>query len=472
MGEAEEELHSQDHGTHGTPLIWARVRSDCAWIVAREPLVLAIALPVLIISPSAAIPRWLEFITVLAMPIPWFARRVAWGAWTRGTPLDLTLLAFFVVHLTGALISVDPALSWIALKCAILKLVLFYAVVNHGRSARSLKLVAVLLLIAGLTAGTVGALGTRPISGRLLSLGASVPLGMTKIPVLNPEGFSKNIWGGTVGMVIPMAFALSLSGSLWRRSVTGLFALFLAVLCVLSQSRGALVGILLGIWTVVLLRSRWALIALPVAIAGAIVAVQRWGEAGIAEFFLSSEALGGWESRMEVWSRALYMIQDFPFTGIGLGTFSRVAPVMYPFFLISPDAVVPHSHQLFLQTAVDVGLPGLIAFLATLVLLIVVSRETFRLSKGTPWRYLAHGLFGGFVVYLVHGFFDYITFSTKSASIIWTMMGLMVALWLYLRSTETSVNGHVLGAVARVRDPVRGRAKQAHAGPASTVESI
>ena len=432
---------------HQARPIWVQVRRLSAWTAAREPIMLAVVVPVLIVSPSSAIPRWLEFAVVAAVPIPWFARRVARGMWTRRTPLDLVLLLFFVLHLTGACITVDPALSWIALKCTILKLVLFYAVVNHARSARALSSVTVLLLMAGLTAGMLGTVGSRSISGKLFSFGPSLPLGIVKIQALNPEGFNKNVWGGAVALVVPVALSLSFYGPGRRRAAFGVLTLLLVALCVLSQSRGALVATLLTIWITSLLRSRRALLPLPVAAVGVILAARRWGGTGIADFLLSSEALGGWESRMEVWSRALYMIQDFPFTGIGLGTFSRVAPVMYPFFLISPDSVVPHAHQLFLQTAVDVGLPGLVAFSSTLILYVVVSRETFHLSEGTRWQPLAHGLFGSFVVYLVHGFFDYITFSTKSGSVIWTAMGLMLALWAYLRSAQGAATGSMRGYV-------------------------
>jgi len=399
--------------------------------------VLALAVPVLIVSPSSAIPRWLEYGTVLAMPVLWFARRVAWGTWTRRTPLDLALLLFFVLHLTGSCFAVDPELGWIALKCAVLKLVLFYAMVNHVRSSRALNVVTVLLLGAGLAAGVLGALGSRSISFRLSSL-PSLPLGMAKIAALNPEGFNANIWGGTVAMAIPLGFSLLLVSPGWRRVAFGALTLCLTALCVLSQSRGALLAASLAIWAIFLLRSRWALLSLPAVAVGVVLALHRWGGTGIADFLLSSEALGGWESRMEVWSRALYMIQDFPYTGIGLGTFSRVAPVMYPFFLISPDTVVPHAHQLFLQVAVDIGIPGLVAYLAALILFVAVSWETFRLSEGTEWQPVAHGLFGSFVVYLAHGFFDYITFSTKPATLIWTAMGLMVALWGYLRRSGAS----------------------------------
>ena len=423
---------------HQVREIWSRIREASAWTAAREPVVLAVAVPILVISPSSAIPRWLEFAAAALVALPWFARRVAWGNWTKRTPFDPMLLLLFALSLAGASITTDPAMSWIALKCTVLRLGLFYAVVNHARSGRALNVVTVFILLAGLTAGALGALGSKAFAGRLFAFGPSVPLGIADIPALNPLGFNKNIWGGTVAMVIPLSLSLCFAGPVWRRISYGVLTVLLTALCVLSQSRGALLATGLGIWTVLLLRSRWVLTTLPVVIAGAVLVARQWGAARIAELFLSSEALGGWSSRVEVWSRALYMIQDFPFTGIGLGTFSRVAPVMYPFFLISPDTVVPHAHQLFLQMAVDLGLLGLVAFASALFLLAFVSWRTSHRSEGTSWKPLAHGLVGVFVVYLVHGCFDYITFSTKSASVVWMAMGLMLALWAYLRSADTA----------------------------------
>ena len=59
---------------------------------------------------------------------------------------------------------------------------------------------------------------------------------------------------------------------------------------------------------------------------------------------LSERVVGGGlssdvESRIELWSRAISMIEDFPFTGIGMNNFRRVMPVMYPVFsAVQPTA--------------------------------------------------------------------------------------------------------------------------------------
>ena len=68
--------------------------------------------------------------------------------------------------------------------------------------------------------------------------------------------------------------------------------------------------------------------------------------------------------RQEIWSRALYAIQDFPLTGTGPGLFRELVPPLYPLFRLSSDKDIAHAHNQWLQTALDFGLPGLIAYLA------------------------------------------------------------------------------------------------------------
>jgi O-antigen ligase len=75
--------------------------------------------------------------------------------------------------------------------------------------------------------------------------------------------------------------------------------------------------------------------------------------------------LESWYERTELWFRALYTLHDFPFTLIGLNTFPVVLNATYP-LLESSDPFVPNAHNLLLQTGVDFGLPGFLAFLWTL----------------------------------------------------------------------------------------------------------
>jgi O-antigen ligase len=71
-------------------------------------------------------------------------------------------------------------------------------------------------------------------------------------------------------------------------------------------------------------------------------------------------------SRWQVWTRALLMIRDYPFTGIGLDTFRLVAQNEYPYFNYAFNQT-EHPHNLFLQAGVDGGVLGLLALVWLIV---------------------------------------------------------------------------------------------------------
>jgi len=150
----------------------------------------------------------------------------------------------------------------------------------------------------------------------------------------------------------------------------------------------------------------------------------------VLEFVVVNDSTKSVDGRLEVWQRAVYMLQDFPFTGIGLGMFSKVAPILYPFFLVGPDASIPHAHNIYLEAGVDLGLPGLVAFIAFLTGMFAVAIQSVRSARGSELEPIAVGLFGGQIVYVVHGLFDAITFSSRPATVIWLVFGLTVAIWL------------------------------------------
>jgi putative inorganic carbon (HCO3(-)) transporter len=146
----------------------------------------------------------------------------------------------------------------------------------------------------------------------------------------------------------------------------------------------------------------------------------------------TSGTIQGWDKRVEIWSRALYMIQDFPFTGIGTGTFQSVANALYPFFLAGPNAEIPHAHNLLLQVAVDLGIPGLIAFLSILFLVFrsALTSVQFYLQKSekslaaVAWASLA-SLTG----MLLHGMVHASSWIVgRGAFIPWLVIGLATAL--------------------------------------------
>jgi len=130
--------------------------------------------------------------------------------------------------------------------------------------------------------------------------------------------------------------------------------------------------------------------------------------------------------RVEIWSRAIYAIEDFPFTGCGLGAFRRVAPLLYPLFLVGPETDMAHAHNIFLQIALDLGLPRLVAYLAVLATAAVAAWQTARRSQGVT-QAVALGLLAGLVALHVYGLADAIALGSKPGLVFWVALGLLAA---------------------------------------------
>jgi putative inorganic carbon (HCO3(-)) transporter len=127
------------------------------------------------------------------------------------------------------------------------------------------------------------------------------------------------------------------------------------------------------------------------------------------------------------------MIQDFPFTGLGLGMFEQTLDLLYPLRTVVPQTDIFHPHNLFLSQAVTGGLPGLVGFLALILLLFIMAVRATRQPRNSEGWPLALGLLGALVALLAHGIFDNPTSFIRAGAILWTLFGLQVAFWLHLR---------------------------------------
>jgi len=150
------------------------------------------------------------------------------------------------------------------------------------------------------------------------------------------------------------------------------------------------------------------------------------------DILASGVSLEGLSGRLETWSRAVHMIQDFPFTGIGMGTFGPVADQLYPFILAEPGSI-PHAHNLFLQVAVDLGIPGFVAWMAVLFTATWTSWKIYRAGKEGEDRWLSGvgaGLLGSQMAMMIHGMLDAVTWGmVRPAPFVWAIWGIIFAIY-------------------------------------------
>jgi putative inorganic carbon (HCO3(-)) transporter len=163
-------------------------------------------------------------------------------------------------------------------------------------------------------------------------------------------------------------------------------------------------------------------------------------------------SLNSLEGRLEVWSRAIYGIQDFPFTGMGMNAFRKVVPVLYPLFNISPEVDIAHAHNEFLQAALDLGIPGLVAFLALYIGAFWMLADVWRVThhpalNNVHWslvtRSLALGLGGGLLAHLLYGLTDAVALGAKPGVLFWMLLGLITGLRRQAQEYWAVVYGNV-----------------------------
>jgi putative inorganic carbon (HCO3(-)) transporter len=137
----------------------------------------------------------------------------------------------------------------------------------------------------------------------------------------------------------------------------------------------------------------------------------------------------GLSDRAEIWSRAIYGIQDFSLTGMGMGTFRYIMPVLYPLFTVSPDVDLGHAHNEWLQAGVDLGLLGLIAFVALQFLSVILAFGAFRQPWPPVMRWMMAGVLAGFIAHGVFGLTDAVSLGAKPGLFFWLLLALTAAVW-------------------------------------------
>ncbi len=403
-----------------------RVRGVAAALVRHELWIVA---P--LVAASVVSARLAPVVLAVAAAF-WPIRLLAHGRCTVRAPGDWAL---------GFLMLMTPVTLWATALPAVTQpqvfrlwagIALLYAIVNWADSPLRLRWSVAGLAMTGLFLALSAPVSVQWMAGGKLTF---VPEALyRRLPLLLADPIHPNVMAGALALVLPCALALPLfawrSLRPWERVLTVAATVAVLAVLVLTKSRGGLLGVGATLLLLVTLRWRYGWLAAPAAAVAGGLAVWRIGIGRVVEVLSATQTLGGVDGRLEVWSRALYMIQDFPFTGIGMGTFRQVANVLYPFFLAGPDADVPHAHNLFLQVAVDLGLPGLVAWLAIFLLVCWSAWRVYRRGQSGRLPYMAGlgaGLLGAQVALAVHGLTDAVTWGTRPAVLVWAVWGLALA---------------------------------------------
>jgi putative inorganic carbon (HCO3(-)) transporter len=431
------------------------ILTDGHWVVSkrkniiRHPLWLDllegggvfIALPFLMFPTVKPV---VTFLCLLLLVGIWILSTVVLRAPWPQTPFNGVMLVFFIMTAVGAGLSAFPDLTVSKATGLVIGFAMWrfltYAITDYLRLRWAV--IGFLVLCVGMT--VVGVMATDwpaevPILRKVFSL---LPERLLDLPESASTKHSNQL-GGTVLIYFPLVLSTLIASWYQRRrwiitAGISLSAVVVTLLLIATQSRSTWIGMLVSIFVLLLIwaylispsRKRivlWVLAAgIVLIVVGGVLVIGPDRLLELLQEPTGMTAFGTLDTlafRQEVWRWAVTAVSDFPFTGCGLGTFRRVVTLLYPLNVPMPD--IAHAHNIFLQVALDIGIPGLIAYLALLGLMVW---EAWQAAHDESYRVLAVGILGGTLALHVYGLLDVLALGSKPAVAFWYSLGLLSAL--------------------------------------------
>ena len=398
-----------------------------------EPLYIALlAIPLTL--PDKIIPiQWhgvLVIFLFLGWPLRWLRRH---KQPLHYTPLRWPLMIILLWLPVNLWVAIDSSAAWIAAGHLLLGVALYVALINWQPVQEHPQWIAY-----GLCAvGSLMALFAPPFIQwkprfRLFHLPIYDLFGAMNVDTLT-ETIHANVLAGVLVMILPLLVALLFYKKPNFQEKTRFLSLWAAMLLIaallmLTQSRGAYLAGIVAVSIVALFRWQRLFYGLPLVCLAIGWAIYHLGSQTIFELLGADNTFGGAIFRSDVWGNSVYALSDFVFTGIGMGNFNQVVPVIYPFAQVN-GANAYHAHNLYLQIGLDLGLPGAIAYGALVINAIVLAWTARSGTSNSLDPVLAIGTMGSIAAMLVHGLLDAVTWSTKLAFMPWIFYAQIVLIF-------------------------------------------
>lgn len=416
-------------------------------IIRLARIVTAAELPIIIaIAPALLFPTPRRLWVVAVLPALWAAARIGHGAFIPRTPLNIPLSLLLTMVAMSLFTTVDLTLSLVKVASLVLGVSLFWAVSRRMTTSSRVAGAIAAFLVVGAMLAVIALLGTQwetkfPV---LDSITAQLPRAIRGLPGAE-EGFNPNAVAGCLVLVLPLHGALLATGSYrqlfslsgvgnfshrWLAGIPVVTLVLTAGTFVLLQSRGAWLGLFGATVAFLLWHGRGTRFLVAGGTAIVVVLTATVGPVDIVSSAINRSGpgmAGSASGRIELWSRAVDAIQDVPFTGMGMNGFRKVMPVLYPSALAT-DLDVPHVHNQLLQVALDVGLAGLVAYMALWLVAGLLLVQVYQRATNPVHRATACGLGAGLVAHAVFGVGDAIALGTKLGVLFWLTLGIIVGL--------------------------------------------
>jgi hypothetical protein len=323
----------------------------------------------------------------------------------RPREINLVLLLVLAALLSMPL-AVSPADAWTKFTEMLLKTVLIFIVlVNVVRTELRLRMLLVLVLavsiylsINAINDYRMGAFGTGAVESHDARIAGSI------------KGIFENSNDLAMHMVsmIPIALALGLGSRniLKKLAYFGATGLMVGAV-VVTFSRGGFIGLVAASLLLVRRLGKKNRVATTGAMAFAVIMFLALAPGAFSSrlstiFNSSADLTGSSSQRTEVLKRSFWVALRYPLTGVGIGNFKHKSPRNL------------ETHNAYTQVAAEMGVAAMVVYILFLVhplkRLRLIENESYSKKEQTRFYYLAVGLQGSLVGFMVSSFFGAVAY--------------------------------------------------------------
>lgn len=304
----------------------------------------------------------------------WIADRVPF----RVRDLGLWFFAFVFASLLAVVNAADRGEA-VRVFCFYLTAYLFCVslvgtVNNRGRLMSILGFIYLTLVLTGLYAIFQRIVGVEASASLTdLNMNAGMP-GRVYSTLENPNNYAEFI---VLTFPVSLVFCCNIVDRRWKTLAVASLAVPVVAL-LMTYSRSSWVSFAL---TAVVFLAMWDKRLLPLVPIAAVMAVPLLPDSIFNRILtIGNTADSSNAYRLYIWQSALYMIRDFGLAGIGLGP-GNFTP-LYAGYCNPAATVAQHSHMLYLEVWLEMGILGIVSFLG--LYLGVIRRAVLAMKQADP----------------------------------------------------------------------------------------
>ena len=291
-------------------------------------------------------------------------------------------------------------------------------VTNRGRLMAILGFVYLALLLTGVYAVFQRLQGVE-VSASLtdLKLNAGMP-GRVYSTMENPNNYAEFI---VLTFPVSLVFCMGIVDRRWKTLCLASLVVPVAAL-LMTYSRSGWVSFALA---AVVFLALWDKRLLPLVVVAAVAALPLLPQSVFNRILtIGSTADSSNMYRIYIWTSVLQMLGTYGLTGIGLGPGNFIP--LYAGYSVSQASVAYHSHMLYLEVWLEMGLLGIVSFL--FMYLGIIRRAVKALAKADPMvRYVLIAAISSLVGVSFVGAAEYIWFYPRILFAFFILMGVTLA---------------------------------------------